>query len=427
MAVSRHVDLLEPIDLSEHLEKVELYLGQVCQVAGISKMQLDYWTNKAQIPTKGKKQRIYDMDALETVMLIKQGKDKGLNLLDGDRGGEQVQGRALAPARPGGGLGLAQHAGGRLRRQRVHEVAGAELEPGQDGRTGARPRGASGRTRGATRSAGRAPPRRVAGGSLRRGVAERAASCGPSKGSWAALAGHDEHLVRLPAGERAEEEQAVPLVDDADALLELLGEDAAEDAAALRLLRGPLLGDQRRLFLEPDELRVAVGEAGSGGAALVDERVDVGEALLARCGRAVLPRVGDLLELAAGEVGERAHVSRRVDDDLLPPARGPPGEEAGLGRPRPTRGRTRGTCSGTTRTHQPGASAGRPGGPIAKVSGGVADSRPAQKGQPATSSLDSSASGRACARAGAPAPARSPPSGRRPGRGEAREESRSLS
>jgi DNA-binding transcriptional MerR regulator len=43
-------------------------------------MQLDYWTNKAQIPTKGKKQRIYDMDALETVMLIKQGKDKGLNL-----------------------------------------------------------------------------------------------------------------------------------------------------------------------------------------------------------------------------------------------------------------------------------------------------------------------------------------------------------
>ena len=80
MAVSTQVDLLEPINLSEHLEKVELYLGQVCQIAGISKMQLDYWTNKAQIPTKGKKQRIYDMDAVETVMLIKQAKDKGLNL-----------------------------------------------------------------------------------------------------------------------------------------------------------------------------------------------------------------------------------------------------------------------------------------------------------------------------------------------------------
>ena len=80
MAISRQVDFLEPINLAEHLDKVELYLGQVCQIAGISKMQLDYWTNKAQIPTKGKKQRIYDIDALETVMLIKQAKDKGLNL-----------------------------------------------------------------------------------------------------------------------------------------------------------------------------------------------------------------------------------------------------------------------------------------------------------------------------------------------------------
>ena len=80
MTSVRHVDLLDPIDMSEHIGKIELYLGQVCQVAGISKMQLDYWTNKAQIPTKGRKQRIYDMDAVETVMLIKQGKDKGLNL-----------------------------------------------------------------------------------------------------------------------------------------------------------------------------------------------------------------------------------------------------------------------------------------------------------------------------------------------------------
>jgi DNA-binding transcriptional MerR regulator len=80
MAFSKQLDILEPIDLGEHLDKIELYLGQVCQIAGISKMQLDYWTNKAQIPTKGKKQRIYDMDAVETVMLIKQAKDKGLNL-----------------------------------------------------------------------------------------------------------------------------------------------------------------------------------------------------------------------------------------------------------------------------------------------------------------------------------------------------------
>ena len=75
-----NADLLEPVDVRDHLLGLELTLGQVCQVAGISKMQLDYWTNKAQIPTKGKKQRIYDIDALETVMLIKQAKDKGLNL-----------------------------------------------------------------------------------------------------------------------------------------------------------------------------------------------------------------------------------------------------------------------------------------------------------------------------------------------------------
>ena len=76
----KQVDLLEPVDVADRLPQLELYLSQVCAVAGISKMQLDYWTNKAQIPTKGKKQRIYDIDALETVMLIKQAKDKGLNL-----------------------------------------------------------------------------------------------------------------------------------------------------------------------------------------------------------------------------------------------------------------------------------------------------------------------------------------------------------
>ena len=80
MAYTRQVELLEPIDMAEHLDKIELYLGQVCAIAGISKMQLDYWTNKAQIPTKGRKQRIYDRRAIETVMLIKQGRDKGLGL-----------------------------------------------------------------------------------------------------------------------------------------------------------------------------------------------------------------------------------------------------------------------------------------------------------------------------------------------------------
>jgi DNA-binding transcriptional MerR regulator len=68
------------VDITERLPMLELYLGQVCSVAGISKMQLDYWTTKADIPTKGRKQRVYDMESVEMVMLIKQAKDKGLNL-----------------------------------------------------------------------------------------------------------------------------------------------------------------------------------------------------------------------------------------------------------------------------------------------------------------------------------------------------------
>jgi DNA-binding transcriptional MerR regulator len=76
----RPEDLLEPVDVMRKLRRLELTLGQVCRVTGVSRMQLDYWTTKARIPTKGKKQRLYDLDAVETVMLIKQGKDKGLSL-----------------------------------------------------------------------------------------------------------------------------------------------------------------------------------------------------------------------------------------------------------------------------------------------------------------------------------------------------------
>jgi DNA-binding transcriptional MerR regulator len=71
---------LRPVDLTEHLNRLELTLGQVCRIAEISKMQLDYWTLKARIPTGGVKQRLYNADAIETVLLIKQAKDRGLNL-----------------------------------------------------------------------------------------------------------------------------------------------------------------------------------------------------------------------------------------------------------------------------------------------------------------------------------------------------------
>ena len=119
--------MLEPIDMAEHLDKIELYLGQVCAIAGISKMQLDYWTNKAQIPTKGKKQRIYDMDAVETVMLIKQAKDKGLNL-----GAAIDAAAASATSRPPPRTsGDSQLRCGLLRRDRVDVDPCAELEAGE--------------------------------------------------------------------------------------------------------------------------------------------------------------------------------------------------------------------------------------------------------------------------------------------------------
>ena len=87
------VDLLEPIDLADHLDKVELYLGQVCQIAGISKMQLDYWTTKAGIETNGRKQRTYDMRSVELVMLIKQAKDKGMTLATAIEAAREFQAR----------------------------------------------------------------------------------------------------------------------------------------------------------------------------------------------------------------------------------------------------------------------------------------------------------------------------------------------
>ena len=76
-------------------------------------MQLDYWTNKAQIPTKGKKQRIYDMDAVETVMLIKQAKDKGLNLGAAIDAARRFREQQAAPASRDG---VAQRSVGPVRR-----------------------------------------------------------------------------------------------------------------------------------------------------------------------------------------------------------------------------------------------------------------------------------------------------------------------
>jgi len=98
----KQVDLLEPVDVADRLPQLELYLSQVCAVAGISKMQLDYWTTKADIPTKGNKQRVYDIRSVEMVMLIKQAKDKGLNLSAAIAAAREYQERRAAQPRMAG-------------------------------------------------------------------------------------------------------------------------------------------------------------------------------------------------------------------------------------------------------------------------------------------------------------------------------------
>lgn len=97
--MSRHVDLLEGIDFRVHAPKLRLYLSQVCELANISKMQLDYWTTKADIPTQGRKQRVYDYDAIILVMMIKQARDQGLSLPAAIDAAKQfiAEGRHLQP------------------------------------------------------------------------------------------------------------------------------------------------------------------------------------------------------------------------------------------------------------------------------------------------------------------------------------------
>jgi DNA-binding transcriptional MerR regulator len=65
--------------LADGILRVGLYLGQVSAIVGISKAQLDYWTGKARIETRGK-QRIYDYAAVVRLAEIKAGVDAGLSL-----------------------------------------------------------------------------------------------------------------------------------------------------------------------------------------------------------------------------------------------------------------------------------------------------------------------------------------------------------
>ena len=62
---------------------------------------------------------------------------------------------------------------------------------------------------------------------------------------------------------------------------------------------------------------MAVGKTCAGLVALVDDRLDVREPLPGRFGGALLPRVRYPRDLVGLELGDRADVPRRRDDDLL--------------------------------------------------------------------------------------------------------------
>jgi len=61
-----------------------------------------------------------------------------------------------------------------------------------------------------------------------------------------------------------------------------------------------------------------MGQTRAGRRALVDQRVDIGEALRMRHFPPRLPGLCDRSDLVVAQFGERTRVSRRVHDDFLP-------------------------------------------------------------------------------------------------------------
>ena len=90
-------ELLRPVDIATRIGDVLFTVGQVCTIARITKMQLDLWTERASIATLGVKQRLYDADAVEHVMLIAQARELGFSV------DAAIEAAAAFRARSGGG------------------------------------------------------------------------------------------------------------------------------------------------------------------------------------------------------------------------------------------------------------------------------------------------------------------------------------
>jgi hypothetical protein len=114
----------------------------------------------------------------------------------------------------------------------------------------------------------------------------------------------DQELVRRPPGPVNHHARLEPK--------RLLREELANGTALAALCL-----DGRRSRSQPHELRVRVEEARARRPSLVDDCVNVREALGQRDDGAELPRARDQRELGLGDVGQRDDVPWRVDDHLL--------------------------------------------------------------------------------------------------------------
>lgn len=123
----------------------------------------------------------------------------------------------------------------------------------------------------------------------------------------------DQQLVRRAPGRVGQELHAVRGSDRQGLVF---SEEAAERATLDLQLR-----QLRRCFgrdlAQPDELRVTVRKARPGLSPLVEEDLDVGKAVGPRGRCPLLPGDADRRDFVLRNVGERAQVPRRVDDDLL--------------------------------------------------------------------------------------------------------------
>jgi hypothetical protein len=123
----------------------------------------------------------------------------------------------------------------------------------------------------------------------------------------------DQELIGQPAAVSGQQDESVSLEDEALSRVPLrlqVTADGADPAVFLGL-------DRRRCFLEPSELSVAVRKARAGLASLVQERMDVRKARVARGSRPLAPGNRDPVDLVVVQLGEGANVPGCRDDDLV--------------------------------------------------------------------------------------------------------------